>query len=215
MLDFVFDAGFGFERYTDYILDVPMYFVYRDGQYLDASGMSFRDFMAGKLPLLPGELPRADDWVDHVTTAFPEVRLKRFLELRGSDGGPWTRLCALPALWVGLLYDGTALDAAWDLVKDWTAEECETLRNTVPIMGLKTPFRGGDLQDIAREMLRISRAGLQARARLDSAGNDETGYLGALEEIVETGITPAEAKLEAFHGRWGGSVDPIFTEFAY
>jgi len=216
MLGFVFEDGFGFERYTDYILGVPMYFVYRNGRYIDASGLSFGDYMAGRLrDRLEGAEPGIGDWSDHVTTAFPEVRLKRYLELRGADGGPWRRLCALPALWVGLLYDTTALDAAWDLCKDWTAEERERLRIETPRLGLATPFRGGTIQPIAREMLRIARTGLRARARHDSAGNDETGFVGALEEIVASGRTPAEIKLDAFHGRWGGSVDPMFEEFAY
>jgi glutamate--cysteine ligase len=215
MLDFVFEDGFGFERYTDYILDVPMYFVWRDGAFLDASGQSFRDFLAGRLPALPGEAPLITDWADHVTTAFPEVRLKRYLEMRGADAGPWRRICALPALWVGLLYDGTALDAAWDLVKGWTQEERNHLRDEAPRLGLKTPFRGRPLQDVAREMLRIARAGLRARARLDRSGEDESGLLAVLDEIVETGTTPAEALLDAYRGRWNGSVDPVFRELAY
>ena len=215
MLDFVFDDGFGFERYTDYILDVPMYFVYRDGAYVDASGLSFRDFMEGRLPVLPGELPTTGDWLDHVTTAFPEVRLKKYLELRGADGGPWKRLCALSALWVGLLYDRTALDAAWDLVADWSPEERTYLRDEAPRLGLRTPFRGSTLQPVAREMVRIARVGLQNRARHDSAGNNETGFLDELEGVVETGESPAAVKLALYHGRWNGSVDPVFREFAY
>ena len=215
MVDLVFEDGFGFERYADYILGVPMYFVYRDGAFIDASGQSFRDFLAGRLPALPGEVPLVTDWSDHVTTAFPEVRLKRYLEMRGADAGPWRRICALPALWVGLLYDHAALDAAWDLVKDWTQEERGYLRAEVPRQGLRTPFRGRPLQEFAREMLRIARAGLRARRRLDRSGEDESGFLSALEEIAETGITPAEALLDAYHGRWGGSVDPVFRELAY
>ena len=215
LLDFVFEDGFGFERYTDYILDVPMYFVYRDGRYIDASGQSFRDFLDGRLPALPGERPLITDWADHVTTAFPEVRLKRYLEMRGADGGPWRRICALPALWVGLLYDSGSLDAAWDLVKDWTIAERNALRDEVPRQGLRTPFRNGTLRDVAREMLAISRAGLRARGRLDRSGEDECGFLATLEEIAETGKTAADTLIDAYETRWNRSVDPVFEEFAY
>jgi len=215
MLDWVFDDDMGFERYVDYALDVPMYFVYRDGRYIDASGQSFRDFLAGKLPALPGEQPLLSDWDDHLTTLFPEVRLKRFMEMRGADGGPWRRLCALPALWAGLCYDSTALDAAWQLCRDFTAEERNYLRARAPIQGLATPFRGGTLQDIARETVAIARGGLQRRARLDGADRDETQYLDQLTEIAETGVTPAETLLSLYNGRWNRSVDPVFSEFAY
>lgn len=215
MLPFVFDDGFGFEAYADHALDVPMYFVYRDGKYVDATGQSFRSFMAGELPALPGERPTIRDWEDHLTTLFPEVRMKRFLEMRGADGGPWARLCALPALWVGLLYDGTALDAAWDLVKAWTAEERETLRNDVPRTALATKFRGRTVRDIATEVIAIAESGLKARGRQGTSAPDETEYLEALQIIVDRGTTPAEELLERFHGRWQGSVDPLFTECAY
>ena len=215
ILPFVFEDGMGFERYAEHALDVPMYFVYREGSYIDASGQSFRDFMAGKLPALPGELPTINDWIDHLSTLFPEVRLKQFLEMRGADGGPGRYICALPALWVGLLYDRTALDAAWDLVKDWTFEEHVFLRAEVPRAGLRTPFRSGTLADIARQVLTISQAGLKARSRPNRAGQDETFHLAQLLETLERGKCPAQEKLEAFHGRWGGSVDPAFTEEAY
>ena len=215
ILPFVFEDGMGFERYADYALDVPMYFVYRDGAYIDASGQSFRDFLAGKLAALPGERPRLRDWEDHLTTPFPEVRLKRFLEMRGADGGPWRRLCALPALWVGLLYDQGALDAAWDLVKGWTPEEHHALRAEVPRHAFKTVFRDRTVGDLAREVLGIARAGLEARSRTDRFGEDEAHFLDALFTIVESGRTPAEEQLAAFHGRWAGSVDPLFTEKAY
>ena len=215
MLDFVFEDGFGYERYVDYLLDVPMYFSYRDGEYIDCSGQSFRDFMAGKLPALPGALPTMTDWSDHMTTAFPEVRLKKFLEMRGADGGPWNRLCALPAFWVGLLYDDAALDAAWDLVRDFSMAERNALRDDVPRHALKTPFRGGTLRDIAIEALKIADAGLRRRARADSCGVDESGFIAPLLEIAEAGETPAERKLALFHGAWNGSVDPVFREFAY
>ncbi len=214
-LPFVFEEGFGFERYVDYMLDVPMYFVYRDGKYLDASGQSFRDFMAGKLPLLPGEIPTMGDFSDHVTTAFPEVRLKRYIEMRGADGGPWDRLCALPAIWVGLLYDDQALDAAWDLVKRWTPADHAQLRRDVPRHALKTRFHDRTVKEIALETLAIARAGLQRRAALDRIGGDESGFLNVLQEIAESGKCPAEEKLELFRGRWNGSVDPVFSEFAY
>jgi glutamate--cysteine ligase len=213
MLPFVFEEGFGYERYVDYMLDVPMYFVFREGRYIDASGMSFRDFMAGKLPALPGELPRESDWIDHLSTAFPEVRLKSFLEMRGADGGPWGRICALPALWVGLLYDQTALDAAWDLVKDWSMEGREALRNAVPKLALDAPLPGGGkLRDIAAEVLAIARSGLNARARLNSAGDNEGGFLSPLDEIIARGTTPAECLLEKFNGEWAGDIARIYAE---
>ncbi len=215
ILPFVFEDGMGFERYVEYVLDVPMYFVYRDGKYIDASGQSFRDFLAGRLPALPGERPTTTDWADHLTTLFPEVRLKRYLEMRGADGGPWRSLCALPALWVGLLYDEASLDAAWDLVKDWTIEDHHYLRSEVPRHALHTPFRGGTVQDLARRMLELAEAGLKARARRDWTGDDERHYLAVLWETAESGRTPAEEKLDLYHGRWNGSVDPLFIEFAY
>jgi len=214
-LPFVFEDGFGFERYVDYMLDMPMYFVYRDGNYIDASGQSFRDFMAGKLPALPGEVPLIGDWADHLTTAFPEVRLKTYLETRGADGGPWRRLCALPALWVGLLYDGAALEAASELVADWTAEEREAMRRDVPRLGLETPHRSRTLRDIALEMLEIAREGLHRRARRDQCGDDETHHLDALFAIAASGRTPAEELVADFHTRWGGRIEPLFTEQAY
>ena len=215
MLDFVFEDGFGYQRYVDYLLDVPMYFSYRDGIYHDASGKSFRKFLRGELDVLPGALPTLRDWNDHMTTAFPEVRLKKFLEMRGADGGPWNRLCALPAFWIGLLYDDAALDAAWDLVRDFSMAERHALRDGVPKQALKLPFRGGTVRDIAIEALRIAHAGLQRRARADACGIDESGFLDPLLEIAESGETPAERKLALFHGAWNGNVDPVFREFAY
>ena len=214
-LPFAFEDGMGFERYVDYMLDVPMYFVYRDGKYVDVSGQSFRDFLQGKLPGLPGEIPGMGDWIDHLTTACPEVRLKRFLEMRGADGGPWQRICALPALWVGLLYDSATLDAAWDLVKDWTQGEHDQLRRDVPRQALKTMFRGRKLQEVAKRVVELSAEGLKRRACLDSVGGDEGHFLDVLRGIADSGVTPAEEKLEAYHGRWQGKVDPVFTEFAY
>ncbi|MFN0043653.1 MAG: glutamate--cysteine ligase [Alphaproteobacteria bacterium] len=215
MLDFVFEPGMGYERYVDYLLDVPMYFVYRNGVYHDASGQSFRDMMVGELPAMPGVLPTTADWVDHMTTAFPEVRLKRFLEMRGADSGPWSRLCALPALWVGLLYDQGALDAAWDLVKGWTREERNALRADVPRFGLKTKFRKGTLLDLARATLAIAHAGLKARDCRNATGEGEGVFLGALDDIAASGRSPSDALLEAYETRWGRSVDPVYREFAY
>jgi len=215
ILPFVFEEGMSFERYVDYVLDVPMYFVYRDGKYIDVAGQSFRDFMAGRLPGLPGELPTLGDWTDHLTTVFPEVRLKKFLEMRGADGGPWRRLCALPAFWVGLLYDGVALDAAWDLVKDWTPQDHAALRDGVPRGGLKTPFRGGRVQDLALQALAIAGDGLKRRARLDQFGRDESIFLETLQGIARSGNTPAEDMLADFNGRWGGNVDEVFRDYSY
>ncbi len=215
MLDFVFEDGFGFERYVDYLLDVPMYFSYRHGQYIDCSGLSFRDFMAGKLSALPGTLPTMADWADHMTTAFPEVRLKKYLEMRGADGGPWNRLCALPAFWVGLLYDSQALDAAWDLVKDFTRAERHALRDGVPRHALKLPFRNISVRELALEALKISGQGLARRNRLNGNGASEAVFLEPLIEFAQANQTAAERKLELFHGPWQGSVDPLFAEFAY
>jgi glutamate--cysteine ligase len=211
MLPFVFEDGFGYERWADYILDVPMYFVFREGRYIDAAGLSFRDFLDGRLEVLPGERPRVSDWLDHMSTAFPEVRLKSFLEMRGADGGPWSRICALPALWVGLLYDSAALDAAWDLVRGWTMEEREALRNAVPKMALHAPVPdGGTLRDLAREALAIARAGLANRGRLNAGGDSETGYLGPLDEIVASGKVPAERLLDMYHGEWAGDISRVY-----
>ena len=215
MLDFVFEDGFGYERYVDYMLDVPMYFSYRDGVYVDASGKSFRKFLRGELDVLPGVLPTLRDWSDHLTTAFPEVRLKKFLEMRGADSGPWARICALSAFWVGLLYDDAALDAAWDLVRDFTLVERHVLRDGVPRHALKLPFRGASVRELAVEALKISVAGLRRRAALNGDGIDESRFLEPLIEIAESGQTAAERKLELFHGPWQGSVDPVFREFAY
>ncbi len=216
MLPFVFEDGFGYERYAEYALDVPMYFVYRDGKYIDAAGLSFRDFLKGELSVLPGEKPTLDDWTDHLSTAFPEVRLKTFLEMRGADGGPWNRICALPALWVGLLYDQGALDAAWDLVKDWTIDERQALRDAVPKLALNAPIAGGGkLRDIAGEVLDIAGAGLSARARFNRAGDNETGFLDPLREIVRSGKVPAEVLLERYHGVWNGDVSKIYDEASF
>ncbi|MEH6660776.1 MAG: glutamate--cysteine ligase [Parasphingorhabdus sp.] len=216
MLPFVFEEGFGYERYAEYMLDVPMYFVFRDGKYIDAAGLSFRDFLKGNLSVLPGGKPTMSDWTDHLSTAFPEVRLKSFLEMRGADGGPWNRICALPAFWVGLLYDQTALDAAWDRVKGWTMEEREALRNGVPKLGLDTPIPNGQtLKDLAAEILDISSAGLTARNRLNTSGDNESGFLDPLREVVAKGKSPAAQLLERYHGEWNGDVSRIYDEMSF
>ncbi len=215
MLPFVFEDGMGFERWVDYLLDVPMYFVYRNGEYIDASGQSFRDFMQGRLPALPGELPTLQDWEDHMTTCFPEVRLKRYLEMRGADGGPWHRLCALPAFWTGLLYDREALDAAWDLVRPWSAEQRQRLREEVPQRGLKAEIGGRSLREVAMDVLALAEQGLRNRKRLNPQGRDEHIYLDSLWRIAEQGITPAERKLRAFHNEWNENIDFLFSECVY
>ena len=214
MLPFVFEDGMGFERYVDWVLDVPMYFIYRDGRYLDCSGQSFRDFMQGRLPALPGEIPGMGDWTDHLTTVFPEVRLKKFLEMRGADGGPWDRLCALPALWTGLLYDSASLEAAWSLVKDWSAAEREALRADVARDALQAKFRGRQVADWAKDVLAIARQGLRARAALKH-GEDETHFLGSLDAIADSRESPARVKLRQYETEWNRSVDPLFNEYAY
>jgi glutamate--cysteine ligase len=216
MLPFVFEDGFGYERYCDYMLDVPMYFVYRDGKYIDVAGRSFRDFLQGKLPELPGEKPRLNDWTDHLSTAFPEVRLKSFLEMRGADAGRWGRICGLPAFWVGLLYDREALDAAWDLVKHWTIEQREKLRRDVPSLALEaaTPD-GSSMREFAGQVLELSALGLTNRARLNSAGDNEGGFLDPLREVVATGITPADRLLDKFNNEWNGDVRRVYAELSF
>src|SRR3954470_16056279 len=216
MLPFVFEDGFGYERYCDYMLQVPMYFVYRDGQYIDVAGRRFRDFLNGELPELWGEKPRITDWTDHLSTAFPEVRLKSFLEMRGADGGRWGRICGLPALAVGPLYDQEALDAAWDLVKHWSIEERERLRHEVPRLALdaRTPD-GQTMREFAGTVLDISASGLTRRAELNSAGDNEGGFLDPLRDVVATGTTPADRLLDRFHNEWGGDVRRIYSEMSF
>jgi len=215
MLPWAFEDGMGFERYADYALDVPLYFIKRGTNYIDVAGSSFRDLLAGKHPALPGELATISDWANHLSTIFPEVRLKRYLEMRGADNGPMERICALPALWAGLLYNQVSLDAAWDLVKDWTAVERERLRADVTKLGLKAEIRGRSVRDIARDVLKLSRLGLTQRMRLDFLTQDETHFLDPLDEIVERGETPAEVLLKLFNSQWEGSVDPVFNLLAY
>lgn len=217
MLPFVFEDGFGFEAWVQYALDVPMYFVYRDGKYVNALGMSFRDFLKGELPALPGEKPTLSDWADHLTTAFPEARIKKFMEMRGADGGPWRRLCALPAFWVGLMYDQSSLDAAWDLVKGWDAETREALRVAASENGLQAQVGTINMHDLAREVLAISEAGLVARGMAGAGGlvPNETHFLNALKESVESGQVPADELLARYHGDWNGDLSQIYSEFSY
>jgi glutamate--cysteine ligase len=215
LLDFVFEDGFGFEAYARYALDVPMYFVKRGGRYIDVAGRSFADFMDGRLPELPGERPTIKDWVDHTSTIFPEVRLKQYLEMRGADAGPWSRLCALPALWAGLLYCPDCLAAAWELCRAWTREERAALRADAARIGLEATIAGRTAQAIAKDMLAIAHEGLKRRDALSAGMVDETGYLSEIEEIAETGVTAAERLLNLYHGPWQGEVSRVFAEFAY
>ncbi len=216
MLPFVFEDGFGYERYADYMLNVPMYFVYREGKYIDAAGLNFRDFLDGKLPVLPGEKPIISDWNDHLSTAFPEVRLKSFLEMRGSDGGPWNRICALPALWVGLLYCQNSLDAAWDLVKGWSIEDHQRVRGAVPKEGLCTIMPDGrTMQDWGKQIVEIASAGLSERGQINSMGDNESGFLNPLRQIVDSGMSPAHQLLEKFEKEWGGDLGRIYGEMSF
>jgi len=215
MLPFAFEDGFGFERYVDYALDVPMYFVYRDGIYHNVAGESFRTFLDGRLPQLPGVKPTMRDWGDHLTTIFPEVRLKRYMEMRGADSGQWRRLCALPALWVGLLYDDAALDAAWELVKGWSAEERQALRDAVPRQALRATIAGRPVRDVARDVLAIARDGLDARHRQGYHGRSEAHFLETLDEIVASGHTNAEDLLALYNGDWHGDITRVFRDFAF
>jgi len=215
MLDFVFADGFGYERYADYALDTPMYFAKRGETYVDLSGQSFRKFMTEGLDALPGERATAKDWADHLTTLFPEVRLKQYLEMRGADGGPWSRICALPALWAGVLYDAPSLAAAWDLCKDWDIADHERLRRDVTRLGLKAEVAGRSVRDIAVDLVDIARQGLKNRARFSGGMVDERGYLSELEDIADSGVTPADRLLELYHGEWHGDVSRIYRDFAY
>jgi glutamate--cysteine ligase, plant type len=216
MIPFVFDDDFGFARYVEWALDVPMYFVKRGDTYHEATEITFRQFLDGGFEKrLPGVVPSIGDWDNHLSTLFPEVRLKRFLEMRGADGGPWRKICALPAFWVGLLYDEEALAAAGALVADWTTTEMQALRDAVPTTALSTPFRDGNLREIAREVVKISRGGLSRRARLNSGGFDETQYLDPVQETLASGKTPAETMLDRFHGAWGGDIGKVFEAYAY
>lgn len=215
MLPFAFEDGFGFEQYVDYALDVPMYFVHRGEDYLDASGKSFRDFLEGKLDILPGEKPTLTDFEDHLSTIFPEVRLKQFLEMRGADTGPWNQLCALPAFWVGILYDQAVLDAAWDWVKDWSEEERDQLRRDVPKYGLQTKFRNGTIQDLAKRALVLSREGLKTRKKLNAYGETETIFLADLDDMAKTGKSNADKLLQLYRGAWDGDIKRAYQDCIY
>lgn len=215
MLDFVFRDGFGFETYADYALDTPMYFIKRGDRYIDASGQSFRDFLAGRLPAAPGEYPTLKDWADHLTTLFPEVRLKQYLEMRGADGGPWSRICGLPALWAGILYDPPSQAAAWDLCRDWAIEDHERLRRDVTRLGLRAEVAGRTVRDVAVDLVAIARRGLKNRARFSGGMVDERGYLSEMEDIADSGITPAERLLDLYHGDWAGDVTRVYRDFAF
>lgn len=215
MLDFVFEDGFGYERYADYALDAPMYFAKRGETYVDLSGQSFRAFMDGKLDALPGDRATAQDWADHLTTLFPEVRLKQYLEMRGADGGPWSRICALPALWAGILYDAPSLAAAWDLCKDWDIADHERLRRDVTRLGLKAEVNGRSVRDIAVDMVNIAKQGLKNRARFSGGMVDERGYITELEDIADSGVTSADRLLELYNGEWGGDISRVYRDYAY
>ncbi|MBF0182554.1 MAG: glutamate--cysteine ligase [Magnetococcales bacterium] len=212
-LPFLFEEGFGFERYVDHALDTPMLFLYRDGQYRQAGGVPFRRFLEGKHPLLPGEWPTLSDWETHLSTLFPDVRLKHYLETRGADAGNSATLCALPAFWKGILYHAESLEACWEMVGEWSLEERTRIHELVPRLALKTPIPGGrDLRDLAREVLPCAVEGLTAHGCRNAKGCDETIYLKPLLATAESGVTPAERLLAAYHGRWGESVDPVFAE---
>lgn len=215
MLGFVFEDGFGYERYADYALDAPMYFAKRGETYVDLSGQSFRAFIEGKLDALPGDRATTQDWADHLTTLFPEVRLKQYLEMRGADGGPWSRICALPALWAGILYDAPSLAAAWDLCKDWDIADHERLRRDVTRLGLKAEVGGRSVRDVAVDMVNIAKQGLKNRARFSGGMVDERGYITELEDIADSGVTSADRLLELYNGEWGGDISRVYRDCAY
>lgn len=210
------EAGYGFKDYVQWCLDLPMYFIIRDGKYIDMTHITFRDFMEGKASIeLPGIVATMGDWSNHVSTVFPDVRLKQFLEMRGADGGPWRGICALPALWVGLLYDETALDEAEALVKDWDADAVDKLRNDVPAKALNAEINGSSVLDVSREVLKISKGGLQRRACLNGEGFDERLFLVPLEEIIAAKRTTAEHLLWMYNGPWQQDTKRVFEEMAF
>jgi glutamate--cysteine ligase len=215
MIPWAFEDGMGFERWVDYALDVPMYFVKRGENYIDVSGSSFRDFFDGRNKAIPGERPTLSDWANHLSTIFPEVRLKRYLEMRGADGVPWTRLPALSAFWVGLLYDDASLDAAWDIAKRWNAQERQAWRDDVSRLGFKARIKNHYLFEIAKECLMLAHGGLRRRGRIDHFGRDESRHLEPLDQILDSGRSPAEEMLEKFNGAWAGSVEPAYSEYAF
>ncbi len=212
---FIFEDGMGFERWVDYALDVPMYFIYREGKYIDVAGQSFRDFLDGKLPGLPGEKPTLSDWADHLTTIFPEARLKKFIEMRGADGGPWRQICGLPAFWVGLIYDDSAMDAAWDVCKDWTQEQRLDLRNTVPALGLHAEVAGRPVHEVAAQLLEIATTGLHSRAKASGFDRDEAHFLNSLRDVVARKQSLAGELLDRYEGDWGGDINKVFEQYSY
>ena len=214
-LPFAFEPGMGFERYVDYALDVPLYFLKRGSAYVDVAGGSFRDLLAGRLAAAPGERATMADWANHLSTIFPEVRLKRYLEMRGADVGPPARIVAMTALTAGLFYDSDALSSAWSLVEDWTAEDRQALRDQVPKLGFSAKVQGRSLQAVAADMVALARGGLKRRAQTNDRGEDETVWLAPLEAIVDSGRSPAEGWIDRFDGSWGHSVDPAFEEAVF
>lgn len=215
LLPFVFEEDFSFMRYVDFALEVPMYFIKRKNKYINCAGMSFKEFMSGKLESIPGELPIISDWESHLTTIFTEVRLKQYIEMRGADAGPWNRICALPAFWVGLLYDDDALRGAESICSKWTNQDREYIYKEVPINGLNLKIGGHNLLDIARELVKLSRAGLEKRQFLDGAGNDEGGYLQPLEDIIRENKLPSEKLLHFFYGKWNQKIKKVYSELSY
>jgi glutamate--cysteine ligase len=215
MMPFAFESGMGFERYADYALDVPMYFVVRNGQYINCAGESFREFLDGRLPQLPGQVPTLQDWESHLSTLFPEVRLKQYLEMRGADAGMQPAICALSAFWTGLLYDETALDAAWNLVRQWTPEQRQSLREAVPTSALHAKVDGIDVLTVAREVVELARMGLEARGNFSSAGCDEQTYLQPLQDILETGETAADRLVVLYDGEWRSDLSRAFVQYSF
>ncbi|WOC15514.1 glutamate--cysteine ligase [Pseudochrobactrum sp. MP213Fo] len=216
VLPFVFSERFGFADYVDWALDVPMYFIMRDGHYVDCTHITFRQFMHGAMKDHPtAGQPNIGDWANHISTLFPEVRLKRFLEMRGADGGPLEHIAGLSAFWVGLLYDEEALNAALDLTKDWSFEAVAEMRNSVPKLGFKTPLGHGTVADIARQAVSIAQLGLKNRKQHNEKGQDETIHLAALEDILTSGQPLAETMLQRFNAEWNNSIDPVFQEYSY
>jgi glutamate--cysteine ligase len=216
VLPMVFNDDFGFKDYVEWALDVPMYFVLRNGKYIDCTDVTFRQFLDGALKgKIPDPEPNKGDWTNHLSTVFPEVRMKKFIEMRGADGGPWRRICALPAFWVGLCYDDAALEAAWQLTKDWSFEEVVALRNAVPAEGLQARIKGKTVQEMSKQVLGIAREGLIARNNLNPEGFDEAHFLAPLEEVAARGTTSAEQMITKFNSVWEGSIEPVFSEYAY
>ena len=213
MLPFVFDDGMSFQRYVDYALDVPMYFIVRDKKYIYAEGQTFRDFLNGSLKCLPNEKPLIIDWENHLSTLFPEVRLKRFIEMRGADTGNWSSLCANPAFWVGLMYDKDSLDETSDLIADFSISEVMEMREKVPIYGLDTRIRNNySINDLAGRVLAIAKKGLKNRKVYDPSGNDESIFLDILFQRQKKCETPADILIKLFENEWNGEADKVFEK---